>query len=66
MQIITQISIKADERASRLVVDCKFLNKAIASRRLVVSVGKISYSNTLGTILSSYPISIGQIDADSR
>ena len=63
MQIVAYITIFLDE-SERFVIDHKFLFEAITTRSLVVSIGNIADGDTLGTILCTDPVSIGQIDAN--
>ena len=65
MQVITQVAILFNHR-QRLLVNDKFFFEAIAVSGLIIGISDVRNSDALATMLSSYPVSIRQIDANSR
>ena len=64
MQIVTDIAILLYQR-ERSLVDDKLFFEATTMSCLIVSIGNIRNSDALRTMLSTNPVSIGQVDADS-
>lgn len=65
MKVITEISVLIYQRTRGLIND-KFLIKAIAPCRFVISIGKVADGHTLRAIACPDPVGVGQVDADSR
>ena len=65
MQVVTFITIFLND-CQRLLINDKLLLEAITVSSLVVSLRNIRDGDALRTMLCTYPVGIGQINADSR
>ena len=65
MQVVAHVTIFLNHGACRFVSH-ELLQKSIAFRRLIVCVCQIAYRYALRSVLCSYPVGIGQIDAYRR
>ena len=65
MKFVGQVGIFVDIIQFGLAINKLFV-EAIAVGGLVVSIGNVADSHRLGAVLATYPVGVGQVDADGR